>query len=60
MDADLQAMADAMKYATDGDKTEQQFFVTDVNCDPSMVRDEMMIAKAQWNDQSEIICYHGL
>ncbi len=25
-DADLQAMGDVMKYATNGDKTEQQFF----------------------------------
>lgn len=58
-DADLQAMVDVMKYATNGDKTEQQFFVTGVNCDPSTARDEMMIAKAQWNDQSEIVCYHG-
>ena len=57
--ADLQAMGDVMKYATNGDKTEQQFFVTGVNCDPSTARDEMMIAKAQWNDQSEIVCYHG-
>lgn len=58
-DADLQAMGDVMKYATNGDKTEQQFFVTGVNCDPVTARDEMMIAKAQWNDQSEIVCYHG-
>ena len=58
-DADLQAMGDVMKYATNGDKTEQQFFVTGVNCDPTTARDEMMIAKAQWNDQSEIVCYHG-
>ena len=58
-DADLQAMGDVMKYATNGDKTEQQFFVTGVNCDQTTARDEMMIAKAQWNDQSEIVCYHG-
>lgn len=58
-EADLQAMGDVMKYATNGDKTEQQFFVTGVNCDPATARDEMMIAKAQWNDQSEIVCYHG-
>ena len=57
--ADLQAMGDVMKYATNGDKTERQFFVTGVNCDPATARDEMMIAKAQWNDMSEIICYHG-
>ena len=57
--ADLQAMGDVMKYATNGDKTERQFFVTGVNCDPATARDEMMIAKAQWNDQSEIVCYQG-
>ena len=58
-EADLQAMGDVMKYATNGDKTEQQFFVTGVNCEPATARDEMMIAKEQWNDQSEIVCYHG-
>ncbi len=58
-ESDLQAMGDVMKYATNGDKTEQQFFVSGVNCDPATARDEMMIAKAQWNDTSEIVCYHG-
>ena len=58
-DADLQAMVDVMEYATNKDKTEQRFFVTGVNCDPATARDEMMIAKAQWNDTSEIVCYHG-
>lgn len=57
--ADLQAMGDVMKYATNGDKTEQQYFVTGVNCDPATARDEMMISKAGWNDESEIVCYHG-
>ena len=58
-DADLQAMVDVMEYATNKDKTEQRFFVTGVNCDPTTARDEMMIAKTQWNDTSEIVCYHG-
>ncbi len=58
-EADLQAMGDVMKYAANGDKTERQFFVTGVNCDPATARDEMMIAKAQWSDKSEIVCYHG-
>ena len=31
-EADLQALGDVMKYATNGDKTEKQFFVTGVNC----------------------------
>lgn len=58
-EADLQAMVDVMEYATNKDKTEQRFFVTGVNCDPTTARDEMMIAKAQWSDTSEIVCYHG-
>lgn len=58
-EADLQALGDVMKYATNGDKTEKQFFVTGVNCDPTTAREEMMIAKAQWNDESEIVCYHS-
>lgn len=58
-EADQQAMVDVMEYATNKDKTEQRFFVTGVNCDPTTARDEMMIAKVQWNDTSEIVCYHG-
>ena len=34
-EADLQAMVDVMEYATNKDKTEQRFFVTGVNCDPT-------------------------
>ena len=58
-EADLQAMVDVMEYATNKNKTEQRFFVTGVNCDPTTARDEMMITKAGWNDMSEIVCYHG-
>ena len=58
-EADLQAMVDVMEYAINKDKTEQRFFVTGVNCDPTTARDEMMISKAQWIDRSEIVCYHG-
>jgi hypothetical protein len=58
-EVDLQAMVDVMEYATNKNKTEQRFFVTGLNCDPTTARDEMMITKAQWNDMSEIVCYHG-
>lgn len=58
-ETDLQALGDVMKYATNGDKTERQFFVTGVNCDTATARQEMMIAKEQHRDQSEIVCYHG-
>lgn len=58
-EADLQALGDVMKYATNDAKTEKQFFVSGVNCDPATAREEMVIAKAQWNDTSKIVCYHG-
>lgn len=57
--ADLQALGDVMKYATNDEKTERQFFVSGVNCDTATARQEMMIAKEQFHDQSEIVCYHG-
>ena len=52
-EADLQAMVDVMEYATNKNKTEQRFFVTGVNCDPTTARDEMMITKAGWNDTGD-------
>lgn len=58
-ESNLQALGDVMKYATNGGKTEKQFFVTGVNCDPATARHEMLIAKEQWQDESEIVCYHG-
>ena len=58
-ETELQALVDVMEYATNQYKTEKRYFVTGVNCDPACARDEMMIAKQQWNDESEIVCYHG-
>lgn len=58
-EADLQALVDVMEYATNQDKTEKRFFVTGVNCDVATARDEMQIAKMQWSDESEIVCYHS-
>ena len=58
-ETELQALVDVMEYATNQYKTEKRYFVTGVNCDTACARDEMMIAKQQWNDESEIVCYHG-
>ena len=44
-EADLQAMVDVMEYATNKEKTEQRFFVTGVNCDPTTARDETTTTK---------------
>ena len=58
-EAEWQSLSDVMKYATNSDKTEHQFFVSGVNCDPSTAREEMQIVKRQFQDESEIVCYHG-
>lgn len=58
-ESDLQALSDVMKYATNGQKTEQQFFVTGINCSTDTARQEMQIVKRQFGDQSKIVCYHA-
>lgn len=58
-ESDLQALGDVMKYATNGQKTEQQFFVTGVNCCADTARQEMQIVKQQFDDRSKIVCYHA-
>lgn len=55
----LQALQDVMHYAVNGHKTEYQFFVSGVNCDPSTARQEMQIVKQQFDDRSKIVCYHA-
>lgn len=58
-ESDLQALGDVMRYATNGKKTEQQFFVTGINCDAATARQEMQIVKRQFDDRSKIVCYHA-
>ena len=52
-DADLKAMSDVMKYATNGEKTARQFFVTGVKWEHDTARDERMMAKGHRHDQRE-------
>lgn len=53
---ELQSLSDVMSYATNSEKTEKKFYVRGINCDPVSARTEMLMAKAQWNDESRIIC----
>jgi hypothetical protein len=73
--ADLQCMEDVMEfamtdkrvsglghvleYATDGKKTEQQYFVSALNCEVSTARDEMMQTKLNWNKTGGNTAYHA-
>ena len=74
-DADLQSMQDLMeyamtdkraaglgqvlKYATDGKKTEQQYFVSSLNCSVDTARDEMMQTKRFWRKPGGNTAYHA-
>ena len=55
----LQNLTDVMHYAADEDKTEKQFFVSGVNCNPAIARDEFVIVKKQFDKEDGIVAYHG-
>ena len=57
--SEYQAMRDVMDYAMDDAKTEQQFYVSGINCEPSRARDQMMLTKQRFNKTSGILAWHG-
>jgi hypothetical protein len=58
-DADLQGLRDVMDYATDDFKTEKQFYVSGINCDPEFARNQMMETKLFWKKTDSILAFHG-
>ena len=44
---EIQGLRDVMDYATQGYKTEEQRFVSGVNCIPEIAREQMMMVKRQ-------------
>ena len=56
---ELQALKDVMSYAVNEEKTEKQFYVTGVNCDPVTARDQFMTAKQAFGKEDGIAAYHG-
>lgn len=57
--ADLQALRDVMNYATNDFKTEQQFYVTGINCVPEIARDQMALTKRRFGKENGIVAFHG-
>lgn len=57
--ADLQGLRDVMNYATQDYKTEEQRYVSGVNCIPEIARGEMMAVKRQFGKEDGIIAFHG-
>lgn len=54
-----QALADVLAYAKDEEKTEREFFVEGINCNPAMARDQFVTVKEQFGKTDGIQAYHG-
>jgi hypothetical protein len=56
---EFQALADVLTYAKDEEKTEKQFFVDGINCNPSTARDQFITTKEYFGKTDGIQAYHG-
>ena len=56
---DLQGLRDVMDYMTQDYKTEEQRYVSGVNCVPAIARDEMQMVKRQFGKEGGIVAFHG-
>ncbi len=56
---ELQSLKDVMDYAVNPDKTESQKFVTGINCEPSIARQQMLITKKRFDKLTRRTAYHG-
>lgn len=57
--AQVRGLADVIEYATEDAKTEQQYFVSSINCAKQTARKEMILTKKQWKKEDGIAAYHG-
>lgn len=58
-DNDLQALKDVMDYAVQPSKTEQQRFVSGINCLPEIARQQMIITKHRFGKVDGRTAYHA-
>jgi hypothetical protein len=58
-DGDLQGLNDVMDYAIQDRKTERKLYVTGLNCDPSIARDQMIMTKRRFCKEDGIMAYHA-
>ena len=58
-DNDLQGLSDVLAYAQQDSKTERRFFVSAINCDPEMAREQMLATKKEFEKEGGIVAFHG-
>ena len=54
-----QALRDVLAYAKDEEKTEREFFVEGINCNPLTARDQFVSVKQAYGKEEGIQAYHG-
>lgn len=53
------SLDDTLDYATNKDKTEEQYFVTGINCNSEIASDEMNLTKKYYNKTDGILGFHS-
>ena len=57
--SDLQALRDVMDYAKNDYKTEKQYYVSGINCNPRYARKQMMNTKKRFGKTGGIVAFHA-
>lgn len=58
-EAQAKGLSKVLNYTVNDFKTEKQYYVTGINCDPDTARHDMITTKRQWSKEGGIIAYHG-
>ena len=57
--SEFQGLRDVMNYTYQDFKTEKQHYVSGINCDPEIARQQMIDTKNQYRKTGGIIAFHG-
>ena len=55
----IQSLKDVMDYAVNPSKTEQQYLVSGINCEPAIARQQMIITKQRFDKLDGRTAYHA-
>lgn len=58
-DASKRGLVNVLEYAAANFKTEQRHFVSGINCNVEIARQQMILTKKQWDKEGGIVAYHG-
>ena len=56
---DFQGLRNLLEYTKEDGKTEQQFYVTGINCDPATAHEQMSRTKLQFQKADGILAFHA-